>query len=58
MTDEEGIVVATRSGHLKIRSVTPSKGETAQPLRVGDRFHTPASDLEAALMVRTSYGSS
>jgi hypothetical protein len=58
ITPEEGYVIATRGGFLKVRDIVPSKGEKLQaPLRIGDRLATPRADLESALGVRASYGS-
>jgi hypothetical protein len=58
ITPEEGVVVATRSGHLRIASIAPASGETLpRPLMPGDRLATPASDLEAARDARVRYGS-
>lgn len=58
ITPDEGYVLATRGGHLKVKTIVPSKGETlGRPLKVGDRLFTPAADLESALGVRASYGS-
>lgn len=57
-TAEEGLVIATRSGHLKVKSISPASGETlVRSPSVGDRFVTPASKLETALTYRASYGS-
>lgn len=58
ITPEEGYVIATRSGHLRVKTLVPSKGETfAKPPAIGDRLMTPAADIEAALGVRANYGS-
>lgn len=57
VTPEEGCVIATRSGHLKVKTIVPSKGESlARPPKPGDRLFTPAADLESALGARVSYG--
>lgn len=58
ITEREGVVVATRSGHLRIASVVPARGETLpRKPAIGDRFFTPAVDLESAKLERAKYGS-
>jgi methionyl-tRNA formyltransferase len=58
VTAAEGFVIATRSGHLKVRSITAARDERLlRPPQVGDRLFTPAADLESALALRVSYGS-
>lgn len=58
ITADEGYVLATRGGHLKVKSILPAKGESlARPLKIGDRLFTPAKDLEGALGLQASYGS-
>jgi hypothetical protein len=57
-TPAEGFVIATSSGHLKVRTIAASKGEHLErPPQIGDRLFTPAADRDAALNVRVSYGS-
>jgi methionyl-tRNA formyltransferase len=57
-TAEEGFVIATQSGHLKVKTITAARDERLpQPPQMGDRLFTPSVDLESALNVRVSYGS-
>ena len=58
ITPDEVYVIATQSGHLKVKSITASKGEILpKNPRIGDRLITPIADLESALGFRANYGS-
>ncbi len=58
ITADEGFVIATRSGHLKVKTITAGRDERLpRAPQFGDRLFSPAADLESALNVRVSYGS-
>lgn len=57
MTEAEGIVVATTSGHLKIQRVLDEKGQDCKnQLHIGQRFYTTQILLEQAMLYKASYG--
>jgi methionyl-tRNA formyltransferase len=58
ITPHEGIVIATRSGHLSIKYVIGHHEEDISSLlRIGERLYTPAEKFNDTLKYRAHYGS-
>jgi hypothetical protein len=55
MTVEEGVVIATRSGHLKVKTVLDQQGNVPQ-LALGERFYTTAEKIQESLQYKAHYG--
>lgn len=57
ITATEGIVLATRSGHLKVRQVYTQDGQLLNAkLTLGERFFTPPEKITYAMQYRAHYG--
>jgi RimJ/RimL family protein N-acetyltransferase/methionyl-tRNA formyltransferase len=57
--EKEGVVVATTSGHLKLKHVLSEDSTCINTsLRAGARFYTPPNDLHSAMEFYAVYGTS
>jgi RimJ/RimL family protein N-acetyltransferase len=57
ITENEGVMAATRSGHLKIRHVFGSDGELINSsLHTGLRFYTKPDNIQKAMEFKSEYG--
>jgi RimJ/RimL family protein N-acetyltransferase/methionyl-tRNA formyltransferase len=57
ITEKEGVVTATRSGHLKIKNVLNGNGELINSsLHTGLRFYTKPDDIQKAMEFKSEYG--
>jgi len=57
ITEEEGVVVATTSGHLKLKYILNKENKCInRALSTGSRFYTPPNDLQSAMEFYSAYG--
>ncbi|HAT1774457.1 TPA: hypothetical protein ACGG5K_001533 [Legionella pneumophila] len=57
ITPKEGVVIATRSGHLSVKHVINYENDDiSKLLKIGQRFYTPIDNIEYGMQYHATYG--